>query len=142
MLVLAFVHVHVGEMESTVTANQGVKTATFYGWKYSHYFVVVGESDKNLRAHCTLCAPSQKTLSTARNTTSNFKKHLDTIHKTTKLIEKDPGSQKRLRDANSGGDRGDGTRTSQTKQQCTIVGKSSMSATKLLSFNIRICDRA
>ena len=42
---------HVGEMEassSTVTANQGVKTATFYGWKYSHYFVVVEESDKNL----------------------------------------------------------------------------------------------
>ena len=74
---------------STVTANQGVKTATIYGWKYSHYFVVVEESDKNLRACCTLCAPSQKTLSTARNT-SNFKKHLDTIHKTTKLVEKDP----------------------------------------------------
>ena len=35
--------VHVGEMEAstTITANQGVKTATFYGWKYSHYFVVV-----------------------------------------------------------------------------------------------------
>ena len=46
-----FVRVHVGEMEassSTVTANQRVKTATFYGWKYSHYFVVVEESDKNL----------------------------------------------------------------------------------------------
>ena len=51
------VHIHVGEMEassSTVTANQGVKTATFYGWKYSHYFVVVEESDKNYEfiAHC------------------------------------------------------------------------------------------
>ena len=98
---------------STVTVNQGVKTATFYGWKYSHYFVVVEEIDKNLRAHCTLCAPSQKTLSTARNTTSNLKKHLDTIHKTTKLVEKDAGSQKCLRD-DSGGD-SDGTGTPQTK---------------------------
>ena len=79
---------------STITATQGAKTATFYGCKYSHYFVVVEENDKNLRARCTLCAPSQKTLSSARNTTSNFKKHLDTIHKTMKLVEKDSGSQK------------------------------------------------
>ena len=62
------------------------------------------------------------------------KKHLDTIYKTMKLIEKDSGSQKCLRNADSGGDSSDGTGTPQTKQQCTIIGKSSMSATKLLSL--------
>jgi len=73
---------------SALNVSSGVKTATFYGWKYNHYFVVVEERVKNLRVRCTLCAPSQKTLSSARNTMSNFKKHLDTIHKTTKLVEK------------------------------------------------------
>ena len=61
---------------------EGVKTATFYQWKYSHYFVVVEEGVKNMRARCTLCAPSSKPLSSARNTTSNLKKHLETVHKT------------------------------------------------------------
>ena len=65
-------------------------TATFHGWKYSHYFLVVEENEKNLRAKCTLCGPSKKPLSTAHNTTSNFKKHLQTVHKTTTLVEKDP----------------------------------------------------
>ena len=64
-----------------------VKTATFYGWKYNHYFVAIEEHENNLRAQCTLCAPSKKTLSSARNTTSNFKKHFDTVHKTTTLVE-------------------------------------------------------
>ena len=54
--------------------GQGVKVATFHQWKYSHYFVVVDESEKNMRARCTLCSPSSKPLSCARNTTSNFKK--------------------------------------------------------------------
>ena len=35
-------------------------TATFYGWKYNHYFVVVEENEKNLKARCTLCAPSKR----------------------------------------------------------------------------------
>ena len=51
-------------------------TETFYGWKYSHYFVVVEENEKNLQARCTLCALSKTPLSTARNTTSNLKKTL------------------------------------------------------------------
>ena len=34
-------------------------TVTFYGWKYKHYFVVVEEKKKNLKARCTLCAPSK-----------------------------------------------------------------------------------
>ena len=80
-------------------------TATFYGWKYKHYFVVVEKNEKNLKARCTLCAPSKKPLSTAHNTTSNFKKHLQTVQKTTKLVESCPtndqgkGSKKRGRDS-------------------------------------------
>ena len=50
-----------------------------------------------------------------------------------KLIEKDSGSQKCLRNADSGGDSSDGTGTPQTKQQCTIIGKSSMKLLSLIS---------
>jgi len=62
--------------ETRSSNNQEVRVATFYYWKYSHYFEVVDEGDKNLKAHCTLCLASAKPLSCARNTTSNFKKHL------------------------------------------------------------------
>ena len=31
------------------------RSPTFYEWKYSHYFVVVEDNDKNLWARCTLC---------------------------------------------------------------------------------------
>ena len=37
---------------------------------------------------CTLCGES-KTLSSARNTTPNFKKHLNTVHKNAKLVAKE-----------------------------------------------------
>ena len=106
-------------------------TATFHGWKYSHYFLVVEENEKNLRAKCTLCGPSKKPLSTAHNTTSNFKKHLQTVHKTTTLVEKDPCkdggdcSKKRRRDSQDVGE------PSQQKRQCTIANKSIISATKV-----------
>ena len=33
---------------SALNVSGGVKTATFYGWKYNHYFVVVEEGEKNL----------------------------------------------------------------------------------------------
>ena len=58
---------------STVSrSSKGVKQAMFYCWKYRHYFEVIDEGDKNLKAHCTLCSPSAKPLSCARNTTSNI----------------------------------------------------------------------
>ena len=66
--------------------TNGVKMATFYGWKYRHYFVVE-EGENNLKAWCTLCTLSKKLLLSACNTTSNFKKHLDTVHKTIALVE-------------------------------------------------------
>ena len=55
-----------------------MKAVMFYGWKYSHYFQIVEEGDKNLQARCTLCSPCKKPLLSALNTTSNFKKHLET----------------------------------------------------------------
>ena len=113
-----------------LNVSQGVKTATFYGWKYSHYFFVV-EGERNLRVCCTLCAPSQKTLLSACNTTSNFKKHLDTVHKVTKLIGKEPANgngQKRSRD-----DAGDDD-APKAKRQCTLLNKPAMSPMKLRSL--------
>ena len=43
---------------------------------YKHYFVIVEVGEKNIRAHCKLCA-GNKILSCAQNTTFNFKKDLD-----------------------------------------------------------------
>ena len=96
--------------------GQGVKVATFHQWKYSHYFVVVDESEKNMRARCTLCSPSSKPLSCARNTTSNFKKHLDTVHKTVKLVAVIPEVSKRKRPAEGGVPRS-------SKRQATLQEK-------------------
>ena len=73
--------------------TEGVRIATFYQWKYSHYFVVVDEGEKNLHARCTLCSASSKPLSCARNTTSNFKKHLESVHKTVSLVAVTPESR-------------------------------------------------
>ena len=52
---------------------------------------MVEEGDKNMRGQCKLCAPSSKTLSNGCNTTSNLKKHLNTVHKTTTLVRITPG---------------------------------------------------
>jgi len=90
----------------------GVKEATFYNWKYRQYFKVVEEGDKNLRARCTLCSDSAKPLSCARNTTSNFKKHLDSVHKTTSLIAILPQTTKRKRSEDDEGN--------QAKRQATL----------------------
>ena len=63
-------------------------TATFNGWKYKHYFILLSESDKNLKVRCTLCS-GNKTLLCARNTTSNFKRHLSAVHKNAVLVAKE-----------------------------------------------------
>ena len=125
-------------MEGHSTITKGVKTATFYGWKYRHYFVVVEEGESNLRARCTLCAPSKKPLSSARNTTSNFKKHLDTVHKTTALV----GIESELCDTEDNGcatKRGRNEDTeinvgSKAKRQCMFVSKGPVSLAKTRSL--------
>ena len=88
-------------------ASQGVRVAIFYHWKYSHYFEVVDEGDKNLKARCTLCSASAKPLSCARNTTFNFKKHLDSVHKNTKLVAISPEEKVGAKHKRSAADNGD-----------------------------------
>ena len=122
-------------MEGHSAALKGVKTATFYGWKYRHYFIVTEEGENNLRARCTLCAPSKKPLSSARNTTSNFKKHLDTVHKTTALeeiecdAENDSCTLKRKKN-----DEDVEIVAPQAKRQCVLVSKSPISIAKARSL--------
>ena len=106
-------------MECSTSGN-----ATIYGWKYRHYFTVVEETDKILRAKCTLCPAHKKPLSTARNTRLNLKKHLETVHKTTSLKEKDHDgdeSRKRRRDSEDVGE------PSQQKRQHMLSNKSKAS---------------
>ena len=79
-------------MENSAETVEEVQTtsssSTFCGWKYKHYFVIVEEGAKNIRAHCELCA-GNKTLSCVQNTTSNYKKHLEKVHKSVVLEAKE-----------------------------------------------------
>ena len=90
-------HSETSDSSTVSRSSKGVKQATFYCWKYRHYFEVVDKGDKNLKTHCTLCSPSAKPLSCARNMTSSFKKHLDSVHKTVNLVAIFPESTKRKR---------------------------------------------
>ena len=76
-----------------------------------------------------LCASSQKTLSSARSTMSNFKKHLDTVHKATKLVAKEPAKEKRSRNSNE-----DDDGTPGAKRQCMLLNKPAISPMKLRSL--------
>lgn len=96
-----------------VVTAVGPGAASFHGWIYKHYFQIVSEDSKNLRVRCKLCGGS-KTLSSARNTTSNFKKHLNTVHKNAKLVAKEvekPGKKRRISD----------TDDTEPKRQCTLT---------------------
>ena len=50
----------------------GVKVANFHQWKYSHYFVVIDESEKNMRARCTLCSRHYHVLGTRHQILKNI----------------------------------------------------------------------
>ena len=85
---------------------------------------MVEGSDKNMRVRCKLCAPSNKTLSSARNTISNLRKHLDTVHKTTLLTLIMPdGKRKRKLDSD------DEEEQSQIKKQCTLPSMNKLNPT-------------
>ena len=79
---------------------------------------MVEEIVKNIRVRCRLCAPSNKTLSGARNTTSNLRKHLNTVRKTTQLVPLTTENETQTRKRKSVGD--DDEQPSQTKRQCTL----------------------
>ena len=86
---------------------------------------------------CTLC-PGTETLSSARNTTSNFKTHRARVHKHSVLVSKEvpqaieKGKRKKVSD--------DHSEASQSKKQCTL-SSNSVPSTRL--HNLRtftICD--
>lgn len=84
-----------------------------------------------MRARCTLCAPSRKPLSSARNTTSNFKKHLETVHKTVALVPIIPAEGKRTgKRKRSSVDEGEELQR-QPKKQSTLMTKASISPAKM-----------
>uniref|UniRef100_H3ALT8 HAT C-terminal dimerisation domain-containing protein n=1 Tax=Latimeria chalumnae TaxID=7897 RepID=H3ALT8_LATCH len=58
----------------------------FDSWKYKHYFQLKKIHGKNIMVICLLCKLMVREYSTAKNSTSNLKKHLDNIHKTTELV--------------------------------------------------------
>ncbi|XP_041837775.1 uncharacterized protein LOC121637653 isoform X2 [Melanotaenia boesemani] len=65
--------------------------STFSKWVYSHYFEYTREIEKNITVRCTLCAGGRpRELSTAKNSTSNLKKHLERVHSNHKLEAKRP----------------------------------------------------
>ena len=108
----SFSHGSSGEVASIGNTS----TATFHGWKYKHYFVLLSENDKNLKVYCTLCSGNE-TLLCARNTTSNFKKHLSTVHKNAVLVAKEveqPEKRKQRRDTD------DHDNDSDPKRQCSL----------------------
>ena len=94
-------------------------------WKYSHYFKVIKKGDKSLWACCTLCTPCKKLLSSALNTTSNLKKHLETVHKSTKLVAKEASNPTTESGANEQKIDYDNIEDpNQPKRQCTLQSKS------------------
>ncbi|XP_065908790.1 zinc finger BED domain-containing protein 4-like [Dysidea avara] len=102
------------------------KKATFYQWNLRHYFTVVEEGDKNMRVRCKLCAPSNKTLSSARSTTANLRKHLNKVHQTTPLSTPlVPFTPDKTRKRKLDGDDDDEQQT-QTKRQCTLPSMSKL----------------
>ena len=96
-------------------------------------FVLLSEDDKNLKVRCTLCS-GNKAISCARNTTSNFKKHLSAVHKNAVLVAKEleqPEKRKRRRDTDNY------SNDSDPKRQCTlpaVLNRNSISVTKMRSL--------
>ena len=86
-------------------------------WKYKHYFVVMNEDSKNFRARCTLCV-GNKTLSSAKNTTLNLMKHLNSVHKNTELVAKEVEKPQEKRKQRSETD--SDYSTGEPKKQCTL----------------------
>uniref|UniRef100_A0A8C1MFN9 BED-type domain-containing protein n=1 Tax=Cyprinus carpio TaxID=7962 RepID=A0A8C1MFN9_CYPCA len=65
----------------------GKNGTSFDGWRFSNYFEYDQRKENNLTVKCTLC-PGRKLLSTACNSTSNLKKHLQRQHGHIKLVAK------------------------------------------------------
>ena len=118
-------HSSSGEVANTGTA--------FHRWKYKHYFVFVNEDSQNFTIRCILCV-GNKTLSSAKNTTLNLKKHLNSVHKNTKLLAKEvEKSEKRKQRSETDSD----CSTGEPKKQCilpAVLNRHSIPANKSQSL--------
>ena len=72
-------HVAAAAASSRPEEGTALQKTSFDGWKFNHYFQYLQRKENNLVVQCTLC-PGKKLLSTASNTTSNLKKHLERQH--------------------------------------------------------------
>ena len=115
---------------SALNVSRGVKTATFYGWKYNQYFVVIEEGEKTCEFIGCCVHPAKRHCPVLITQHLNFKKHLDTVHKATKLVGKEPAkeTEKQSRDGAEDDDGPPGA-----KRQCTLLNKPAISPTKLRS---------
>ena len=112
---------------SGCSATTKEKQATFYQWKLRYYFIVVEEGNKTWEFNVSCMHHwSSKTLSTAHNTTSNLKKHLNTVHKMTISVPITPGkTRKRKLDSV------DEEQQIQAKKQCTLPSVSKLNPSRL-----------
>ena len=116
------------EMQDSLNSKR--KAVTFYGWKYSHYFQIVEEGDKNC-GHVVLCAVHARNLCRVLYTLHlTLKKHLEIVHKLTKLVAKEP-KKSTAESANAGKCWIDTDEPNQPKRQCTLLSKSTVSPTRL-----------
>uniref|UniRef100_H3B2V5 HAT C-terminal dimerisation domain-containing protein n=1 Tax=Latimeria chalumnae TaxID=7897 RepID=H3B2V5_LATCH len=113
----------------------------FDSWKYKHYFEIKKIHGKNITVICLLCKPMVSEYSTVKTSTSNLKKHLDNVHKTTKLVAKLDTQQslKRLRCDDEDND--DDDISPAANKKCSYIMQSSADAQKsferkLLNFMI------
>ena len=112
MVLYSYVLRDSGSTASSAVVGSGV--AMFHGWVYKHYFKVVSEDSKNLRVHCKLCGDC-KTLLSAKNSTSNFKKHLNVVYKNVKLVAREVEKPENKRRRNVDID------DSESKRQCILT---------------------
>ncbi|QQP56940.1 Uncharacterized protein FKW44_001779 [Caligus rogercresseyi] len=72
--------------EMAISSPEELVLPSFDKWKYKQYFEFHGWKDsRNIHVTCRLCRDG-KILSTARNSTSNLLKHLESIHKNEDLV--------------------------------------------------------
>lgn len=65
--------------------NMAEPRASFFSWKFAHYFSFVEQKERNVYVKCNLCLGT-KCLSMAANSNSNLLKHLGTQHAATKQV--------------------------------------------------------
>uniref|UniRef100_H3ASU9 BED-type domain-containing protein n=1 Tax=Latimeria chalumnae TaxID=7897 RepID=H3ASU9_LATCH len=112
----------------------------FHSWKYKHYFELKSMG-KNIMVICLLCKPMVREYSTAKNSTSNLKKHFDNVHKATKLVTRLDTQQSLKRPCCDDEDDNDDDIPPAANKKCSYIMQSSADAQKsferkLLNFVI------